>query len=92
MMTNVVKKKNFRFDEGDLEAVVNAKLTTNELNLWLYLCLLDPFGDRPVELPPFEVIKQKLNISKSSYYSALKKDTENNFLTMTTSVLVNKEV
>lgn len=91
-MTNVVSKKFFKFDESDLDAVVNAKLTTNELNLWLYLCLLDPFGDRPVELPPFEVIEQKLNISKSSYYSALKKLKENNFLTMTTSVLVNKEV
>ncbi len=65
-----MSNKFFRFDEGDLEAVVNARLTTNEINLWLYLCLLDPFGDRPVELPPFEVIEQKLNMKKTSFYSA----------------------
>ena len=86
-MTNVVNKKFFKFDEEDLDAVVNARLTTKEILLWHYLRLLEG-----AELPPFEVIEQKLNISKSSYYSALKKLKENNFLTMTTSVLVNKEV
>ena len=82
-----MSNKFFKFDETDLDATISAKLTLNELNLWLYLCLLEG-----AELPPFEVIEQKLNISKSSYYSALKKLKENNFLTMTTSVLVNKEV
>jgi hypothetical protein len=58
----------FKFTDEHLEKAVSELLTANEYKLWLYLCLLDPFGDRAIELPDFEVIEQKLKMKKSSYY------------------------
>ncbi|MEC4816442.1 MAG: hypothetical protein SAK29_24715 [Scytonema sp. PMC 1069.18] len=49
-----------------------AKLTKQEMTLWLYLIEKDPFGDRDCELPSTLEITAELEMSKASYFRALK--------------------
>lgn len=67
----------------DLEKAVDAGLTANEFKLWLYISLLDPFGDRSVELPSVEEIEEKLKMKKSSYYSTKAKLQKKGFCNFT---------
>ncbi len=45
-----------------------AKLTKQEMNLWLYLIELDPYGDRYQNLPPVLEIISELKMSKATYF------------------------
>ena len=45
-----------------------AKLTKQEMNLWLYLIELDPYGDRYQDLPPVLEIISELKMSKATYF------------------------
>ncbi len=45
-----------------------AKLTKQEMNLWLYLIELDPYGDRYQDLPPVLEIISELKMSKTTYF------------------------
>ena len=59
-------------DENTLNHLIDAKLTAAQYRAFLYFSLVDPFGNRPVDTSG-PMARQRLGISKSTYYEALSK-------------------
>lgn len=63
-------EKFYRLTTEKIGEIAELNLTSKEQLLLLYLITLDPFGDKEVRIPPFEIIERTLHISKASYYRA----------------------
>ncbi|EKU97123.1 hypothetical protein Lepto7375DRAFT_0997 [Leptolyngbya sp. PCC 7375] len=58
------------FDEATVNRLIDAKLTAAQYRTVLYFSLVDPFGNRFVDTGG-KMARQRLGISKSTYYEAL---------------------
>lgn len=56
----------FQVDFEVAKTLIDAKLTANTYRVWFYIMTLDPFGDRPCELPSYEQIGEKLGFSEAT--------------------------
>lgn len=65
-----MKDKFYQFTPNHLKLIIDFKLSATDIKLFLYLSLIDPFGQRPIKLPDTETILKQLNVCKSSYYTS----------------------
>ena len=69
-MTQKIQGKFYPLTPETMKRLRKANLSRHEMNLWLYLTELDPYGDRYSLLPNAMEIMTELKMSKATYFRA----------------------
>ncbi len=59
-----------------ISKIFEHELCQSDIKVFLYLSIIDPFGDRWIDLPPTKTISDYLGISQSTFYRAISKLSE----------------
>ena len=60
----------YKLTTETIDQVIAADLPKSAAKLWVWICGLDPFGDRQVRIT-WEIAKEAIGISKTTFYRAL---------------------